>query len=259
MVIPFIGKRKIIRKRNGINYELDLTEGIDFSVFLFGNFQKHVTRSKYLKIPDDATIIDIGGNFGVMALQYAKAAKNGRVISFEPTHYAINKFKRNLELNPDLKDRIQIINSFVSCDTLVKPQITAYSSWKIDGKNEEHHPVHLGTAKSTEGVGSLTLDQFCSSNQPEKINLIKIDTDGHEFEVFQGAKSTITKYRPVVIFEVGKYVMQEKNINFQFYLDYFTDLHFKLIDSRTNRDINRSTHEKLIPALGTTDVIAIPD
>ncbi len=259
IVVPFIRKRIIIRKRNGINYELDLTEGIDFSVFLFGNFQKHVTKSKHLNMPRDATILDVGGNFGIMALQYAKAAEQGRVISFEPTHYAIGKFKRNLELNPDLKQRVQVINTFVSHTGTDSPEIKAYSSWKINGSAGEHHPVHLGTSKPADGVGSVTLDDFCSENQLDKINLIKIDTDGHEFEVFKGAKNAIAKYRPAIIFEVGKYVMEEKNITFTFYLDYFNDLNYKLIDSKTNKRLDAYSWEKRIPSLGTTDVIAIPE
>ena len=259
IVSPFIWKRTVIRRRNGINYELDLTEGIDFSVFLFGNFQKHVTRSKYLNIPKDATIIDVGGNFGIMALQYAKIAENGKVISFEPTHYALEKFKRNLDLNPNLKQRVQLINAFVSHKKSDHPDIKAYSSWKINTITDNHHPVHLGTSKAANGVGSVTLDDFCSENHLDKINLIKIDTDGHEFEVFKGSKNAIATYRPTIIFEVGKYVMEEKNISFTFYLDYFHILNYKLIDSKTNKKMDAHSWKKLIPSLGTTDVIAVPN
>ncbi len=256
---PFLtSKELVVVKRNGINYELDLTEGIDFSLFLFGNFQRHVTNSKHLKIPGDALILDIGGNFGVMALQYAQKAPQGEVISFEPTHYAISRFKRNLELNPDLSGRIKIINSFVSCVKSDEPDIKAYSSWKIDGKKEEKHPVHWGTEKPTSGVGSIILDEFCDEFGIKKIDLIKVDTDGHEFEIFKGAKKAISKYQPQIVFEVGKYVMIDKGIDFMFYLDYFSELNYELIDTKTNKKITETNWNKIIPDLGTTDVIAIP-
>ena len=41
--------RQVIR-RKGIFYEVDLTEGIDLSLYVFGNFQDYVSRNKYFSI-----------------------------------------------------------------------------------------------------------------------------------------------------------------------------------------------------------------
>ena len=195
-----------------------------------------------------------------MSLQFAKAAPQGRVIAFEPTHYAISKFKKNLLLNPELAKRIEIVNSFVSAETSKSANIKAFSSWKVSGEktSEELHPVHLGTSKSAEGVGSVTLDDFCRQPGLKKIDLIKIDTDGHEYEVFLGAKECLAKFRPKIIFEVGKYVMKEKNFDFNFYLNYFSGLNYKLFDAQSGKEINSENHKDLIPELATIDVIAIP-
>jgi FkbM family methyltransferase len=261
LVTPFFGKKSRVIKRNGIVYEVDLSEGIDLSLFLFGNFQSHVTKNKFLKLPADATILDVGGNFGIMALQFAKAAPKGKVISFEPTHYALSRFQRNLELNPALKERISVVNSFVSSETTANANIVAFSSWKVSGEKEEanHHPVHLGTQKSSEGVGAVTLDYFTSSNKIDKVDLIKIDTDGHEFMVLGGAKACIANYRPKLIFEVGQYVMKEKNIDFSFYIDYFSTLGYQLFDSKSGKKVTLKNCNTIIPALGTIDIVAIPD
>ena len=261
LVIPFYGKKSRVIKRNGINYEVDLSEGIDLSLFLFGNFQKHVTNNKFLKLPLDATILDVGGNFGMMALQFAKNAPNGEVISFEPTHYAISKFERNLELNPDLKNHIIIVNSFVSSESKTNADIKAFSSWKVSGEKKtiDQHPVHLGTPKSTEGVGSITLDEYSVKNKLNKVDLIKIDTDGHEFMVLNGAKACMTQFRPKVIFEVGQYVMKEKNIDFSFYIDYFNKFNYKLVDSESGKLLTTKNHNNIIPELGTIDIIALPN
>lgn len=260
IVAPFVGGQLLVKERKGVKYELDLTEGIDLSLFLFGNFQKHITGSKLLNIPVDAIVIDIGGNFGVMALQYANMVPKGEVISFEPTPYAISRFKRNLNLNPDKKDRITIVNAFVSSKTSYDPKIKAYSSWKIDGKHyQKEHPVHHGIQKPAPGTASITLDEFCRKRKLARIDLIKVDTDGHEFEVFKGATDCIVKYRPQIIFEVGKYVMKEQNIVFSCYLEYFHKLHYTLYDSKTRKKVTETNHERLIPSLGTIDIIALPN
>lgn len=258
-VSTLYGKKPRLITQNGITYEVDLSEGIDLSLFLFGSFQKHVTNNKLISLPKNATIIDIGANFGVMSLQFAKIASEGKVYSFEPTHYALIKLKRNLELNPALAKRIEVINSFLSAKSLEKADIKAYSSWKVnDEKSNDMHPEHLGAAKSTEGVGSMTLDDFCKSKQLEKLDFIKIDTDGHEYEILQGAKQTITRYKPQLIFEIGLYVMTEKNIDFNFYSNYFKELNYQMFDSTTMHTITLENHKEYIPKKGTIDIIAKP-
>ena len=255
----FYGNKPRIITRNGIKYEVDLSEGIDLSLFFFGSFQQHVINNSLYKLPAEATIVDIGANFGIMSLQFARAADHGVVYSFEPTHYALSKFKRNLELNPDLSGRIRVVNSFVSATTDSKPNIKAFSSWKVDGeKSDDMHPVHWGAAKSAEGVGSVTLDDFCRDNHFTKIDFIKIDVDGHEFEVFKGAGETIRKFRPVVIFEIGLYLLTEKNIEYAFFAGYFSSLHYKLYDAKNAKEVTPGNYMDLIPAMGTIDIIAIP-
>lgn len=258
-ISTFYGKKPRIIIQDGIKYEVDITEGIDLSLFLFGNFQKHVTHNKLVSLPKDATIIDIGANFGVMSLQFAKASPEGKVYSFEPTHYALGKLKRNLELNPELAKHIEVINSFLSAKSSANAEIKAYSSWKVnDEKSDDMHPEHLGAAKSTEGVGSMTLDDFCKNKQLTRLDFIKIDTDGHEYEILQGAKETIAKYKPQLIFEIGLYVMTEKSIDFTFYSNYFKDLGYKMYDSTTSDIITLENHKKYIPKKGTIDIIAKP-
>jgi FkbM family methyltransferase len=255
----FYGKKPRIIIRNGIKYEVDLSEGIDLSLFVFGKYQEHVTRNKWIPLTDDAIIIDIGANMGAMALPFAQIAKNGKVFAFEPTQYSLTRLKRNLELNPELASRIEVINSFVSSVSTPNANIKAFASWKVNGeKGVDVHPVHLGIAKLTEGVGSITLDEFCFKRDLAKINLIKIDTDGHEYEILLGAKETIRKYRPYLIFEAGIYAMTEKGIDFSFYLNYFKELNYRIVDSLKGSEITAINYRNYIPERRTIDVIAMP-
>lgn len=258
VVSLFFGKEKKLIKRGGINFEVDLSEGIDLSLFLFGNFQKHIFNQINLK--KDAVVFDIGANFGVMSLKFSQLAENGKIYSFEPTHYAIERLKRNLELNPLLAKNIEIVNSFVSENNSQNPEIKAFSSWKVDGNaTGNEHPVHFGTSKSTEGTPSVSLDDFCETCQINRLDFIKIDTDGHEFEVFKGAKNALKKLKPIIVFEIGQYVMSEKNITFDFYSNYFNELNYKLIDLMTGKQVNINNFKTYLPEKGTTDLLAVPN
>jgi len=253
------GKKPRIITRNNIMYEVDLSEGTDLSLFLFGSFQKHVTESKLLSIPKDATIIDVGANFGLMALPFAQLAPQGKVYAVEPTHYAIEKLKRNLSLNPELAKRIEVINAFVSTRSSEHSDMKAIASWKVNGENASViHPLNMGAVKPTEGVGSIALDDLCKRENLTRLDFIKMDTEGYESDVLKGSAEAIAKYRPQIIFELGLYSMTERGIDFSFFSNYFDKLNYRMYDSDSKALITLANHKKYVPAKATIDIIAIP-
>ncbi len=258
LIKPFYGTEKRIVKRNGIYFEIDLTEGLDLSLFLFGNFQKHVSDNKFISLKNNAVVLDVGANVGIMSLHFAKRIAEGRVYAFEPTHYAYHKLNRNMMLNPELAKRILPIQTFVSSIKNKDMDIQAFSSWKIDKKvGSDQHPIHGGAAMSTEGVPTTTIDEFVQTQKIDTIDFIKIDTDGHEYEVLLGAEQTIKSFNPQIIFELGLYVMEEKGINFMDYWHYFEVLKYSLTDAATNKLITKENFKNKIPRKGTIDVLAI--
>lgn len=257
--VLFFGKHKRVIERNGLKYEIDLAEGIELSLFLFGKYQKHITQNSFLRIHENDVIVDIGANVGLMTLQFAQLVPKGRVYSFEPTHYALDRLKKNLSLNPEVAKNVTVINAFVSVNSTSDPKMIAYSSWRVNGeKIDNEHPYHKGTAKDTQGVGSVSLDDYVEEQKMEKIDLIKVDTDGNEKEVFLGAAKAIAKYRPKIIFEITQYLLDEKKMGFDFYIDYFGKLNYKMMDTVTDTEVTIHNYMKYIPKDGGTDFIAIP-
>ena len=94
--------------RDKINWKLDLSEGIDLSIFLFGNFENElILMIEKLSNKKEFDIIDIGANIGVHTLQFAKNYEKAKIYSIEPTAFAYEKLKKNVDLNLDLKDPIK--------------------------------------------------------------------------------------------------------------------------------------------------------
>ena len=259
LVKPFYGTQKRIIKRNGITFEVDITEGLDLSLFLFGNFQKHVSENKFLRLPENAVIFDIGANVGIMSLYFAKKAPLGKVYAFEPTHFAWQKLKKNLELNLEIAHNIQTIQTFISSKEKKHNEIKAFSSWKINKEvGQDQHPVHGGKPMSTEGVPMTTIDEFVKDQNIARLDFIKIDTDGHEFDVLLGARYSLDKFKPQIIFELGQYVMKERDINFMDYEGFFSGLGYMLSNATNNKPITNTNYKNMIPKKGTIDVLAIP-
>ena len=60
------------------------------------------------------SVLDIGSNIGSVTLPLANTFKKSQVYSIEPTIYAFEKLKENINLNPDIKKRIKTFNYFIS-------------------------------------------------------------------------------------------------------------------------------------------------
>jgi FkbM family methyltransferase len=249
---------KRIIQRKGLFYEVDLTEGIDLSLFIFGNFQDYITRNIYFSISVDAIIFDVGANVGSMTLRFAKMASKGRVYAFEPTDYAYAKLLENISLNPQFASHITPVQRFLADHNRLKHEMKAYASWKVDGKARDPHPLHGGTIKPADSVAAVTLDQFCLENGIQRVDLIKIDTDGHEYRVLQGARKTIEKHLPHVIFEIGGYVLNEQQLEFKKFYDYFKNFEYRLLNAKNGKQITLENFSHQIPLRATTDIIAIP-
>jgi FkbM family methyltransferase len=243
--------------RDGIHYDIDLSEGIDLSLFLFGNFQSHVADSRYFSIPRDAVILDVGANMGSMCLHFAKRAPEGLVYAFEPMEYAYKKLVRNLTLNPDLAPRIHAVHSYVSNHSSEAQAVTTYASWKVDRLAVDVHPVHGGLNSPPEVVRVLTIDEFCRDQGIERVDLIKTDTEGHELDVLEGARETLRNHRPVVVFEMGDYFLRERGQEFSQFLDLFEPLGYKLINSKSGAQVTLENYVREVPLKATTDLVAL--
>ncbi len=244
--------------RGGIYYEVDLSEALDLALVLFGHFQRHVTCAKYFSLPADGVVLDVGANFGLMALRFAQLAPQGQVYAFEPTDYAFGKLKRNLDLNAELAARITPVQTFVSDSAIPARPIPAYSSWKVDGRPKNVHPIHGGLLCAGDSARVTTIDELCEARQINRVDLIKVDTDGHEYWVLRGAARTLERDHPVIIFEVGMYLMKERGVTFEEYVDYLAPLGYRLVNSKNGRAVTQQDYEQQIPLYATTDILAIP-
>ena len=258
IVCTIFRRHNLIIKRKGVFYEADLTEGIDLSLFIFGHFQDYITRNKHLSISDEAVVIDVGANIGSMALKLAGMVPEGHVYAFEPTDYGYAKLIKNISLNPQLSSRITPVQLFVADQNKFKHGLKAYASWKVNGRAVNPHPLHGGTIKPADSTPADTLDHFCIENRINRVDLIKIDTDGHEYKVLSGARQIIKKYRPFIIFEIGIYVMHEQQLEFEQFYRYFKTLDYKLLNAKNGKNITMHNFMNHVPQKATTDVIASP-
>ncbi len=246
-------------ERGGLEWELDLREGLDLTIYVTGMFQRFVVGAcrRWLRPGDVA--IDVGANMGAHTLHLARAVgREGKVIAIEPTAYPFSRLLRNLALNPELAARTMAIQAFVVSDYARDIPETLQSSWPVDGFRPDQHPIHMGAGQTTEAAVKLKLDDLISKIGRDRIDLIKLDVDGAEWEVLSGANALLDRFHPTIVIEVAPFVLKEFGVDTREMLGSmvsrgyrFESLRGKKLDSRGFRWLS------WIPNGFSRDVVAV--
>jgi FkbM family methyltransferase len=245
-------------RRGGIRWCLDLSEGIDFSIYLLGAFERStVATLKKLVKPGDV-VFDIGANIGAHTLGLARSVgPTGRAFAFEPADFAFVKLKRNLSLNPDLQARTHPRQILLTADPGEAVREEIYASWPLK-RVVSVHPKHRGRLVTTRNAQVDTLDRFVEREGIDRLNLIKLDVDGHELPVLQGGLGVLRKFRPVLVMEMSPYVHAEEHNSFAGLVALLQDTGYAIQDAG-NWDplpLEASQLEALIPDGASINVIA---
>lgn len=153
------------------------------------NVLKHFlkTSKKEKKI-----LFDIGANIGSWSNLAFKQDQNLSIFAFEPIKKTYINLKNNL-INHGKK--IKIINKAISNEV---GEFDMYNFGENEGINSFfNNPFSDQDSKYThtkiEKVFTTTIDIFCEENQIEKIDYIKCDTEGNDFNVILGCKEMFRK------------------------------------------------------------------
>lgn len=228
--------------RKNIRWGLDLSEGIDLSIYLFGAFEVKTVAfySRHIK-PGD-TVIDVGANCGSHTLNFSKrVGPQGRVLAFEPTDFAFGKLQKNIELNDPWSSNITATQALLCRDASQEVPAEIYSSWPLSGGRGQANglnPHHSGALKTTRGAITKTLDNALAEKQVSKVDFIKIDVDGNEFEVLQGSRGTLEQHKPKVLIELAPCCFEDKPLDFDSLVAIFARLGYKAIDISDGRPLD---------------------
>ena len=193
-------------------YPLEIEVWITF--YIFGLKQYDIKN--IFEVKDDAVIFDIGAWKGDTAYFFSKkCSDNAQIYAFEPDNYAyeiLQKIKNKYKLNNVITKNILFSNAEKEIDFVSMIKNTPASK-----KN------------------AITIDKFVEENNIEKIDYIKMDVEGAERTILEGAIKTIKKFKPhlaIAIYHGGKLFMEDfyniplfiKNImgeDYQYYIRTF--------------------------------------
>jgi FkbM family methyltransferase len=246
--------------RGGVRWSLDLGEGIDFSIYLLGAFEPSTAATLQKLVSPGDVVFDIGANIGAHTLGLTRSVgPTGRVFAFEPTDFAFAKLRRNLALNPELESRTLASQILLAAAPAEHSQPEIYASWPLE-KQDAVHPKHRGRLASTRGAVVETLDRFVAGHSISRLDLIKIDVDGHELPVLRGGLGVLEKFHPVLVMEMSPYIHAEEKNSFADLVALLRDAGYSIQDADTWNPLplEASKLEALIPDGASINVMARP-
>lgn len=244
--------------RKGLCWQLDLREGIDFSIWLFGFFEPETVACYSRIIKSGDTVLDVGANIGAHTLPIAKlVGEKGRVLAFEPTDYAFSKLQKNVAANVGFAERVRCLQLMLvdKVENSVPPPL--YSSWPL-AQEDGLHAAHLGKLMSTANAKATTLDAVLESIEPGRVSCIKLDIDGFECQMLRGASKLLDRWHPTIVMELAPYVLEEQGSSVEELLSILVGHGYSLftLDGNTVISTNPQQIRQLIPEGASLNVLA---
>ena len=199
------------------------------------NLENELLLLKYLVKQDDV-FLDVGSNIGQYIFMATKVLQGKNIYAFEP--------------NPVLYKRLKKIFNQVNVVDIAFSDTNSSATFKIPSSNEIEYfargTLNINFKEDNEtksqliNVKSQKMDTFCEEKKIKKINLIKIDVEGHELNAINGALTTIKTHSPILIIEIEQRHHQQnikEIINYikaMGYACFYFDINKKIIEELTD-------------------------
>ena len=176
-------------------FNLDLVDFVQHEMFLHGCYEPATLALFETLVRPGDRVVDVGANVGQYAIAAARlSGSGGRVVAVEPNPQIGSRLIDNVRMN-NLEDRIAIVTSPMS-------DCAAMLAFGLPG------PWALGTTRlkrpgETGGfvVLASTIADLITQLNLDRIDVLKIDVEGHDMKVIDGAL-THSSVRPKhIVFE----------------------------------------------------------
>jgi len=187
------------------------------------------------QLPENPIVVDIGANAGFFDFILLSKVPDAVVFAFEPMPANVQRLSKTIDKNTRLKKNIHLHQMAVTG----KEQEFLDIFMEDTDENQVVASVFAGFNKSnTKGicVPCISLTRIFSNNNLEKIDLLKMDCEGSEYDIIYNTSPELIKKITRMVVEVHD--MDEQQNNIHFFTAYLQKLGFTV----TSQPINSFCH-----------------
>ena len=177
------------RMRSGARMVLDLGTPQEATAWLLGNYEPGTVAFLSARLPRGGVFLDVGANVGLISLALAATHRDADVYCFEADPATASRLEQNARAQAN--HRVLVVHAAVS-DTSGQLPISGESTMLTRIVSDG------GTM-----VPALRLDDYVAEQGLTRIDLVKIDVEGHELQVLRGSERLIERFRPTFVLEAA--------------------------------------------------------
>ena len=170
-------------------------------------------------------VIEVGANIGAHTLYLSKLVGNGYVFAFEPQRLVFQNLCANLALN-------SISNVFAYQEAVSNENGTIIIPECNFKENNNFGGINIENTKKGTLINKIKLDNFV--NRISSLKLLKIDVEGMEIGVIEGAVELIKKFKPIIYVENDRVEYSKNLIELLWSLDYKLYWHLPKLYNENN-------------------------
>jgi FkbM family methyltransferase len=182
--------------RLGLDLELELRDNLQALVFYCGSYEPSFTRRLHAEIRSGDVYADVGAHIGIHALQVAQRLASlgaGHVLAFEPAPDSAGILRAAALRNRLDVEVVQLALSDHS------GELTLFADERYDRYDAGVRSAHaIGPHVAT--ATAVTFDEWADQKQLDRLDVVKIDVEGHEASVLEGMRRSLAKFGPRVVF-----------------------------------------------------------
>lgn len=187
---------------NKLIVDLD-DEGLSEQPIQWGNREDNTVKAfkqelnKLTDAVESVSVLEIGANIGYYALIEADIINNtGKIYAIEPHPENIQLLKANSQLNG--YDNLCVTQAAIGAED---DSVELFESPKSN-RHQVGQPPHSEEEVDRISVPLYSVDSFVERQdiEPNDINLIRMDVEGYESEIFQGTETVLSQDSPMLLF-----------------------------------------------------------
>lgn len=205
-IAKFMRKARVALTPRGMRIKTQFPDGL---VITGRNIQGYGGRGIYISrdtiepefafldrlVDEGSVFIDIGANTGIYTLKAAKAVgKRGTVLSLEPFPEMLSDLAYNVKINGFSNVRLRGL--------CAAGKTAPDAFWTNFGKPNSFSLVKRDQGASSFSVLKMKIDDLFAIEGLDRCDYIKIDAEGAEEEIIEGASRLIETHRPIIQAEV---------------------------------------------------------
>ncbi|MET0082029.1 MAG: FkbM family methyltransferase [Sedimenticola sp.] len=211
-IVERLSRGKIIKRRitiDGKSVPLLVSPDAQLKYLKFGSgaFDQDLINIAEKHLTENSNVWDVGANVGVFTFAASSVAHKGTVLSIEADIWLANILRRSARFKEYANNTICVLPVAISDTNSVASFVVAARGRATNALEVVAGRSQMGGIREKQYVPTLTLDTLLNSFPPP--DFVKIDVEGAEYMVLQGAENLINEIRPKFYVEVGSDVSSQ--------------------------------------------------